>query len=91
MSFAIWPQQPPFTFDKSDKEQIYQVGGMFVVTDQGQPTQQQIDAVLNSPPAPKQADVTAIVAAINTVNGPLKAALDAAVAAQPIQATAEEV
>lgn len=51
MSFAIWSQPPPFTFSPQDREQIYQVGSVWVVTDDpARATQAEVDAVLNAPP-----------------------------------------
>jgi len=50
MSFSIWTSAPPFfEGDLTAGERIYQVGAHWVVTDQGAPTQAQIDAVINAP------------------------------------------
>lgn len=51
MSFAVWMSQPPFKFSPEDREQIYQVGSVWVVTDD--PTranQAEIDKVINQAP-----------------------------------------
>jgi len=48
MSFAIWNEKPPFKFAESDREQIYQVGDKWVVTDDPfKATQENIDLALN--------------------------------------------
>ena len=53
MSFAIWQQEPPFKFNKNDPEQIYQVGSVWVVTNNSKKaTQANVDAVLSPPPLP---------------------------------------
>jgi hypothetical protein len=50
MSFAVWQARPPFPeSDLTAGERIYRVNDKWVITDQGEPTQQQIDAVLNAP------------------------------------------
>jgi len=55
MSFAVWQKRPSFAFAPEDREQIYQVGELFVVTDDpARATQAEIDAVLNPPKAPRQ-------------------------------------
>lgn len=46
MSFAVWMAKPPFAFGELDAEQVYAVGELWVVTDQGAPTQAQVDAAL---------------------------------------------
>jgi len=47
VSFAVWPSPPPFAASElGPGEAIYQVGDVWVVTDQGAPTQAQVDAVL---------------------------------------------
>lgn len=49
MSFAVWQQHPPFKFAPTDKEQIYKVGSVWVVTDvPARATQAEVDAVLNA-------------------------------------------
>lgn len=49
MSFAIWKQKPPFRFAQEDPEQIYQVGSVWVVTDDpSRATQTEVDKVLNA-------------------------------------------
>lgn len=54
MSFAIWNEKPPFEFAPEDKEQVYQVGDKWVVTDDPKKaTQAAIDAVRNQPAASK--------------------------------------
>jgi hypothetical protein len=86
MSFAVWQGRPPFNFDKNDPEQIYEglinsaTGApVFVVTDQGQPTQAQVDAVLNPPPVPPKLDNgSAVIASILLKQGTItQAAIDA--------------
>jgi hypothetical protein len=50
MSFAVWQSRPPFAEqDLNPGEKIYRIGDVWVVTDQGEPTPEQIDAVLNPP------------------------------------------
>lgn len=58
MSFAVWNEKPPFAFAKNDREQIYQVGDKWVVTDDPlRATQEEVDAVLNAPSqAPRLTD-----------------------------------
>lgn len=57
MSFAVWKQRPPFAFDQKDREQIYQVGDKWVVTDDpARATQAEVDAVL----APKPDNAAAL-------------------------------
>lgn len=52
MSFAIWKSKPPFEFAKGDAEQVYVVGGVWVVTDEPhRATQEEVDAAL-APPVP---------------------------------------
>lgn len=59
MSFSIWQQQPPFTFTPTDKEQIYKVGSVWVVTDDPtKATQTAVDAVLNAPAPPADPVIT---------------------------------
>lgn len=51
MSFAVWKSRPPFTFAPDDREQIYPVGDVWVVTDDpARATQAEIDAVLEAAP-----------------------------------------
>lgn len=51
MSFSVWRQQPPFAeASLTSGEHIYQVGAYWIVTDQGTPTQAQIDQVLTPQP-----------------------------------------
>ena len=46
MSFAIWNEKPSFTFEPEDREQIYQVGEKWVVTDDAtRATQENVDAL----------------------------------------------
>lgn len=53
MSFSVWLTSPPFPADTlQNGERIYVVGEYWVVTDQGQPTQDQINAVINAPVLP---------------------------------------
>ena len=53
MSFSLWRTKPAFSeSDLTPGERIYQVGAHWVVTDQGVPTQAQIDAVINAPRTP---------------------------------------
>lgn len=53
MSFAIWNSKPPFDEKTlNDGEKIYCVGDKWVVTDQGEPTQQKVDAVLEAAASP---------------------------------------
>lgn len=57
MSFAIWRSAPPFLeTDLNAGERIWKVGDVWVVTDQGEPTAEQVSAVLNPPPAPSEAE-----------------------------------
>lgn len=57
MSFAIWKSVPPFSeTDLNHGERIWKIGDVWVVTDQGEPTTEQVDAVLNQPPAPSIAE-----------------------------------
>lgn len=52
MSFAVWKSKPPFQFESDDREQVYQVGDVWVVTDDPKrATQAEVDAAL-APPAP---------------------------------------
>lgn len=47
MSFAVWKEKPPFTFEPEDREQVYQVGDVWVVTDDpARATQAEVDAAL---------------------------------------------
>lgn len=50
MSFCVWKERPPFRFEKNDAEQIYEIDGVFVITDQGPPTSQQVQAVVTAVP-----------------------------------------
>lgn len=53
MTFAIWKEKPPFTFAPEDREQIYVVGAVWVVTDNpAQATQAEVDKILNPAPPP---------------------------------------
>ena len=55
MSFAIWKSKPPFEFAAGDAEQVYVVGGVWVVTDDPtRATQEEVDAAL-APAAPPSA------------------------------------
>jgi len=63
MSFCIWEELPPFTPDPP--EYIYRVGDKFVVTDQGKPSQNDIDQVLSIKPA-KRLDFDVVVDEIKT-------------------------
>ena len=48
MSFSVWNEKPPFDFSADDREQIYEVGARWVVTDDlAKATQENIDLVLN--------------------------------------------
>lgn len=65
MSFAIWQSVPPFTPDAP--EAVYQVGDVFVVTDDpARATQAEVDAALTvQPPAPRsKEDILAAIAAL---------------------------
>lgn len=78
MSFAVWDQHPPFTFDKGDQEQIYQVGDKFVVTDDpARATQAEVDA-LRSPKAPQKSQLDALQDALIAKGTISMADLDAA-------------
>jgi len=69
MSFSVWTQPPPFAESSlSTGEHIYQVGAVYVITDQGPPTQAQIDAALGVDPA-------------SQTNAARLAAIDSAIAA----------
>lgn len=47
MSFAVWSSKPPFEFAAHEREQIFQVGDLWVVTDdRARATQAEIDALL---------------------------------------------
>lgn len=49
MSFAVWKEKPPFTFAEGDPEQLYQVGSVWVVTDDpSRATQAEVDKALNA-------------------------------------------
>lgn len=51
MSFAIWYQKPSFTFKPEDREQIYKVGEVWVVTDDAKlATKSEVDRVRNAAP-----------------------------------------
>jgi hypothetical protein len=59
VSFAIWSDKPPFEFGEGDRERVYSVGAVWVVTDNpARATQAEVDAVLNppGPPASVQRD-----------------------------------
>lgn len=57
MSFAVWQSKPPFSeSDLNNGERIYRFGDVWVVTDQGEPTHEKVDAVLAPPPAPSDAE-----------------------------------
>lgn len=57
MSFAVWKSKPPFSEgDLNPGERIYHCGDVWVVTDGGEPTDEQVAAALNPPPAPSQAE-----------------------------------
>lgn len=57
MSFAIWRTRPPFTEAAlNDGEKIYEVGGVWAVTDQGEPSLEAVQAALNPPPVPSRAE-----------------------------------
>lgn len=57
MSFSVWKQCPPFAeASLTPGEKIYRVGAVWVVTDQGEPTQEQVDAALVAPPALSRAE-----------------------------------
>lgn len=57
MSFAVWKSKPPFTeANLNPGERIYPRGPVWVVTDQGEPTDEQVAAVLNPPPGPSAAE-----------------------------------
>lgn len=67
MSFSLWKDKPPFTFDAKDREQIYQVGAVWVVTDDPKrATQAEVDAVINAPAAP---DVSGFVLDVKAAMG----------------------
>lgn len=71
MSFAIWQSEPPFTDSSlNEGEHIYKVGNAWVVTDQSQPTQDQVNAVINAP-APPSALTVADLAKVLTDKGVL--------------------
>lgn len=49
MSFAVWKQRPPFAFAPADPEQVYQVGDVFVVTDNpARVTQAEVDKLASA-------------------------------------------
>ena len=51
MSFAIWNEKPPFEFAADDREQIYEVGDKWVVTDDSaKATQENIDVAIKPQP-----------------------------------------
>lgn len=53
MSFAVWYEKPPFPEEHlTSGERIFQIGDKWVVTDKLNPTQADIDAVLNAPAPP---------------------------------------
>jgi hypothetical protein len=53
VSFAIWNQKPPFDeASLTPGEKIYQVGDFWVVSDNPNHTQADVDAVLNPAPPP---------------------------------------
>jgi hypothetical protein len=65
MSFSIWQSLPPFTPDAP--EAVYQVGDVYVVTDDpARATQAEVDAALAvQPTAPRsKADILADIAAL---------------------------
>jgi hypothetical protein len=65
MSFSIWQSLPPFTPDTP--EAVYQVGDVYVVTDDpARATQAEVDAALAvQPPAPRsKEDILAAIAAL---------------------------
>ena len=65
MSFAVWNSPPPVSAeDLGPGEAIYQVGAVWVVTNQGPPTQAQIDAALAPGP-----NVPGFVAALKNAMG----------------------
>lgn len=75
MSFAVWKQPPPFTFGAADREQIYHVGSVWVVTDDAaRATQTEVDKVMNPPPPPTVAEK---LAAIGLTMADIKAAAQA--------------
>ena len=46
MSFSVWNEKPPFEFAEDDREQIYEVGARWVVTDDpAKATQSEVDAL----------------------------------------------
>ena len=48
MSFAVWRSEPPFAeSDLNPGERIYRVGGFWVVTDQGEPTAEEVARALD--------------------------------------------
>ena len=60
MSFSIWNERPPFECAADDREQIYQVGDKWVVTDnQAKATQENIDDALKpqATPDPTKAEL----------------------------------
>lgn len=63
MSFSVWKIKPPFELTEDSAEKIYQVGNVWVVTDQGQPTQQQVDAALGLPNEPILNQIVALESA----------------------------
>ena len=65
MSFSVWYEKPPFDeASLTAGEKIYQVGDKWVVTDQGQPTQSQIDALTPSPNVAIDAKISALESAV---------------------------
>lgn len=81
MSFAVWNKPPPFTFQKDDREQIYQVGNVWIVTDDPlRATIANVDAVLNPTPAPKSISDGQLAALLVRQNVITQDVIDAAVA-----------
>lgn len=67
MSFAIWNEKPPFEFAADDREQIYQIGEKWVVTDDlAKATQENIDVALKpqAPPEPTKAELLVQIKAL---------------------------
>lgn len=57
MSFAVWKTRPPFAeTGLNPGERVWQRDDLWIVTDQGEPTDEQVAAVLNPPPAPSEAE-----------------------------------
>lgn len=65
MSFTIWSEKPPFPEEHlTPGERIYQIGNKWVVTDKPNPTQADIDTVLNAPAPAKIPDAGAVLRAL---------------------------